>query len=102
MFYYKNGDINYVGEWSQNKRNGCGVGYRTSDGTMHIGKWVENKPENIGARFDKSGNFIDIANYLDGVKHGKCISLDESGNFVISVWENGEKISECVVDDSQN
>lgn len=102
VFYYKNGDINYVGEWSQNKRNGCGVGYRTSDGTMHIGKWVENKPENIGARFDKSGNFIDIANYLDGVKHGKCISLDESGNFVISVWENGEKISECVVDDSQN
>lgn len=102
VFYYKNGDINYVGEWSQNKRNGCGVGYRTSDGTMHIGKWVENKPENIGARFDKSGNFIDIANYLDGVKHGKCISLDERGNFVISVWENGEKISECVVDDSQN
>ena len=69
---------------------------------MHIGKWAENKPENIGARFDKSGNFIDIANYLDGVKHGKCISLDESGNFVISVWENGEKISEYVVDDSQN
>ncbi len=99
VFYYKNGDINYVGEWSQNKRNGCGVGYRTSDGTMHIGKWAENKPENIGARFDKSGNFIDIANYLDGIKHGKCISLNENGNFVISVWENGEKISEYVVDD---
>ena len=102
VFYYKNGDINYVGEWSQNKRNGCGVGYRTSDGTMHIGKWAENKPEDIGARFDKAGNFIDVANYTDGVKHGKCISLDENGSFVISVWENGEKISEYLLDDILN
>lgn len=102
VFYYKNGDINYVGEWSQNKRNGCGVGYRTSDGTMHIGKWADNKPEDIGARFDKSGNFIDVANYTDGVKHGKCISIDENGNFVISVWENGEKVSEYLLDDILN
>lgn len=98
VFYYKNGDINYVGEWAQNRRNGAGVGYRTSDGTMHIGKWENNSPTNYGARFNKDGTFIDVADYANGVKNGKCISLDENGNFYISIWENGKKISEHIIE----
>lgn len=98
VFYYKNGDINYVGEWKENQRSGAGVGYRTSDGTMHIGRWDNNTPTGYGARFSKNGAFIDVADYTDGVKHGKCITLDENGNFYISVWENGKKISEHIIE----
>ena len=98
VFYYKNGDINYVGDWKENQRSGAGVGYRTSDGTMHIGKWENNSPTNYGARFNKDGTFIDVADYVNGVKNGKCISLDENGNFYISIWENGKKISEHIIE----
>lgn len=98
VFYYKNGDINYVGDWKENQRSGAGVGYRTSDGTMHIGKWENNSPTNYGARFNKDGTFIDVADYANGVKNGKCISLDENGNFYISIWENGKKISEHIIE----
>ena len=95
--YYNNGSINYVGNWTDNSRNGGGVGYRLSDGTMHAGKW-DNTPDGYGARFDRNGNLIDVSNYENGVRTGKSVSFDENGNIVVSVYENGEKISEFLVD----
>lgn len=96
--YYNNGSINYVGNWTDNSRNGGGVGYRLSDGTMHAGKWDNNTPDGYGARFDRNGNLIDVCNYENGVRTGKSVSFDENGNIVVSVYENGEKISEFLVD----
>lgn len=96
--YYNNGSINYVGNWTDNSRNGGGVGYRLSDGTMHAGKWDNNIPDGYGARFDRNGNLIDVSNYENGVRTGKSVSFDENGNIVVSVYENGEKISEFLVD----
>ena len=96
--YYNNGSINYVGNWTDNLRNGGGVGYRLSDGTMHAGKWYNNTPDGYGARFDRNGNLIDVSNYENGVRTGKSVSFDENGNIVVSVYENGEKISEFLVD----
>lgn len=96
--YYNNGSINYVGNWTDNSRNGGGVGYRLSDGTMHAGKWNNNTPDGYGARFDRNGNLIDVSNYENGVRTGKSVSFDENGNIVVSVYENGEKISEFLVD----
>ena len=51
-----------------------------------------------GARFDRNGNLIDVSNYENGVRTGKSVSFDENGNIVVSVYENGEKISEFLVD----
>lgn len=96
--YYNNGSINYVGNWTDNSRNGGGVGYRLSDGTMHAGKWDNNTPDGYGARFDRNGNLIDVSNYENGVRTGKSVSFDENGNIVVSIYENGEKISEFLVD----
>lgn len=96
--YYNNGSINYVGNWTDNSRNGGGVGYRLSDGTMHAGKWDNNTPDGYGARFDRNGNLIDVSNYENGVRTGKSVSFDGNGNIVVSVYENGEKISEFLVD----
>ena len=96
--YYNNGSINYVGNLTDNSRNGGGVGYRLSDGTMHAGKWDNNTPDGYGARFDRNGNLIDVSNYENGVRTGKSVSFDENGNIVVSVYENGEKISEFLVD----
>lgn len=96
--YYNNGSINYVGNWTDNSRNGGGVGYRLSDGTMHAGKWDNNTPDGYGARFDRNGNLIDVSNYENGVRTGKSVSFDGNGNIVVSVYENGEKISEFPVD----
>lgn len=96
--YYNNSSINYVGNWTDNSRNGGGVGYRLSDGTMHAGKWDNNTPDGYGARFDRNGNLIDVSNYENGVRTGKSVSFDENGNIVVSVYENGEKISEFLVD----
>ena len=96
--YYNNGSINYVGNWTDNSRNGGGVGYRLSDGTMHAGKWDNNTPDGYGARFDRNGNLIDVSKYKNGVRTGKSVSFDENGNIVVSVYENGEKISEFLVD----
>lgn len=96
--YYNNGSINYIGNWTDNSRNGGGVGYRLSDGTMHAGKWDNNTPDGYGARFDRNGNLIDVSNYKNGVRTGKSVSFDENGNIVVSVYENGEKISEFLVD----
>ena len=31
-------------------------------------------------------------------RQGKSVSFDENGNIVVSVYENGEKISEFLVD----
>lgn len=97
--YYKTGNINYVGNWVENNRSGAGVGYRLSDSTMHAGRWYENKPEGYGARFDKDGKLIDVCNYINGIKNGKSVSFDEYGNIVVSVWENGEKILEKLIQD---
>lgn len=96
--YYKNGSINYVGNWSDNIRSGSGVGYRLSDGTMHAGRWNNNTPDGYGARFDNDGNLIDVCMYENGARKGKSISFDENGNIVVSVYENGEKVSEFIVD----
>lgn len=98
VFYYKNGDINYVGEWQENKRCGAGIGYRSSDKTMHAGKWYDNTPDGYGARFDENGDFIDVSFYKDGIKNGKSVSFDENGNICITIWENGEKISENIIE----
>ena len=95
--YYKNGKINYVGNWDNNNRNGAGVGYRLSDGTMHAGKWKSNIPEGYGARFDGNGNFIDVSMYTEGVKNGKSVSFDENGNVVITIWKDGNKLSEHTI-----
>ena len=94
MCYYKEGSPNYVGDWKEGNRDGRGVGYRLSDGTMHVGKWSENKPEGFGARFDKEGNFLDVCTYVDGKRNGKSVSFDEDGNIVVRLWRDGEKISE--------
>lgn len=96
--YYKNGSINYVGDWANNSRNGCGAGYRLSDGTMHAGNWLDNAPDGYGARFNADGSFIDVCSYSNGVRSGKSVSFDDKGNVIISVWENGEKVSEHLVE----
>ncbi|MBQ1507365.1 MAG: hypothetical protein IIZ36_02935 [Ruminococcus sp.] len=95
--YYKEGKINYAGNWNDGVRQGSGVGYRLSDGTMHAGRWSGNAPDGCGARFDSDGGFIDVSFYKNGVRDGKSVSFDENGNVVISVWKNGELISERVV-----
>lgn len=97
--YYKDGSINYVGDWSRNNRHGCGVGYRQSDGTMHIGKWINNTPDGCGARFTQDGELLDVCMYNNGLRSGKGVSFDENGKIVLSVYENGEKISETVIED---
>ncbi len=97
--YYKNGSINYFGNWADNARSGCGTGFRRSDGTLHTGNWINNTPQGYGARFASNGEFIDLSSYQNGVKHGKSISFDENGNVIISIWENGVKISEKLIED---
>ncbi len=96
--YYKNGSINYVGNWTDNYRNGSGVGYRLSDGTMHAGKWANNSPDGYGARFDSEGNLIDVCEYENGVRCGKSISFDVDGNILVSIWDNGELVSEKIIE----
>ena len=61
-------------------------------------RWDNNTPDGYGARFDRNGNLIDVSNYENGVRTGKSVSFDENGNIVVSVYENGEKISEFLVD----
>lgn len=97
--YYKNGSINYSGSWNENARCGCGAGYRLSDGTLHAGNWLDNTPHGYGARFSSNGDFMDLSSYQNGLKHGKSISFDEKGRVIISVWENGVKISEKLIED---
>lgn len=97
--YYKDGSINYVGNWAQNSRHGSGVGYRQSDGTMHAGKWNNNSPDGYGARFDQNGEFIDVSLYSNGVKNGKSLSFNEFGQVVIAEYENGNKVSERIIDE---
>lgn len=97
--YYKDGSINYVGRWAQNSRHGSGVGYRQSDGTMHAGKWNSNSPDGYGARFDQNGEFIDVSMYSNGVKNGKSVSFNEYGQIVISVYKDGNKVSERTIDE---
>ena len=57
-----------------------------------------NTPDGYGARFDKDGNLIDVCNYKNGVRTGKSVSFDNNGNIVVSVYENGEKVSEFLID----
>ena len=97
--YYKEGSPNYIGDWSDGKRSGRGVGYRRSDGTLHAGKWRDNKPEGIGARFDADGNFLDVCTYVDGKRSGKSVSFDADGNLVVTLWRDGEAVSEKVISD---
>ncbi len=66
---------------------------------MHAGRWLDNKPDGYGARFDKDGRLIDVCNYNKGARNGKSVAFDEDGNIVISVWQNGEKILEKLIQD---
>lgn len=100
--YYKDGTPNYAGAWSDSARNGSGVGFRHSDGTLHVGKWDNNVPVGIGARFDRDGSFLDICGYLDGSRHGKSLSFDNEGRVVLRIYDNGELISERILDTEEN
>ena len=97
--YYKEGSPNYVGDWKEGNRSGRGVGFRQSDGTMHAGRWQGNKPDGFGARFDRDGNFLDVCTYVDGKRNGKSVAFDANGNIVVTLWRNGEAISEKIISD---
>ncbi len=100
--YYKDGSINYVGSWQDGNRHGSGVGYRQSDGTMHAGRWNSNSPNGYGARFTNDGELLDICMYKDGVRSGKSVSFDENGNIIVAVYNNGEKVSEYIIDNEES
>lgn len=100
--YYKDGNINYVGSWQGGNRHGSGVGYRQSDGTMHAGRWNINSPDGYGARFTNDGELLDVCMYKDGVRSGKSVSFDENGNIIVAVYNNGEKVSEYIIDNEDN
>ena len=80
-----------TGEWKDNKRNGFGVGVRSSDGSFHAGTWSNNKPEGVGARFDKYGKLSYIANFKNGKESGLCVEYREDGGITIFKWVNDAK-----------
>lgn len=54
-YYYKDGMLCYSGDWSENLRQGVGVGVSAKDGSMHIGQWSKNRPEGTGVRMTADG-----------------------------------------------
>ncbi len=113
IYYNKNGNIQYNGEWKDGKLNGCGIEYFTqndtyvgefkdgkrngkgtfifSDGSKYLGDWLNEKRHGKGCFISADGSKY-IGDYLNDKRDGEGIEYYSNGDiFFKGLWKKGHK-----------
>ena len=61
VYYYKNGNKKYEGEWRDGNANGKGVGYYENGNKMYEGEWKDGKANGKGAYIKKDLTILEKA-----------------------------------------
>ena len=85
-------DLNYVGEWKDDKMNGQGT-LTEPNGVKYIGEWKDDKMNGQGTEIYSDGDKY-VGEWKDGKKHGRGIIYSYDTNEVKSevVWQNDEQV----------
>lgn len=90
-YYYKDGTLCYAGGWKNDKKDGLGVSFRSSDHALHISNWKDGTPGDYVTLFDKNGNLRYSGKMVNGKKQGAGVTRNlEDGTIFVGKWENGQ------------
>ena len=87
----KDGNLRYGGRIENGKKQGAGVSYNGTDGTVFVGKWLDGQPTGIGSAFDREGNLVYYGAWKDGLRCGRGTEFDKTGAIVFDgEWKDGK------------
>jgi len=89
ILYYKDGSIQYIGEYKNGKTEGFGK-YIFEDGTYYIGQWKDNKRNGNGKEYYNNNYIRYEGEYFNDQKegYGKFVFFD--GAYYIGEWKNDQ------------
>lgn len=68
--------MSYVGNFSQNQRNGMGINFSYDKSLVRIGTWENGSPSDMTSIFDKTGTLIFAGKTLNNKRNGIGISYN--------------------------
>ena len=90
-YYYKDGNLCYVGSWKDDRRDGLGVSFRDSDHALHVAHWQEGQPQGLVSLFDKDGSLRYSGRIENGKKEGAGVMINgQDGTVFVGQWAGGE------------
>ena len=90
ILYYKDGKIEYDGDFIKGKREGKGK-YIYEDGQYYIGQWVNNFKHGKGIEYYKNGTIKYVGDFNNGKLEGYGKYIYEDGEYYIGQWLNNLK-----------
>ena len=90
ILYYKDGKIEYDGDFIKGKREGNGK-YIYENGSYYIGQWLNNNMNGKGAVYYKNGKVMYVGEWVNGKKEGNGKHIFEDGSYYIGQWLNNER-----------
>ena len=90
ILYYKDGKIEYDGDFIKGKREGKGK-YIWEDGQYYIGQWVNNLRHGKGIEYYKNGTIKYVGDFNNGKLEGYGKYIYEDGEYYIGQWLNNLK-----------
>ena len=90
ILYYKDGKIEYDGDFIKGKREGKGK-YIWEDGQYYIGQWVNNLKHGKGIEYYKNGTIRYVGDFNNGKLEGYGKYIYEDGEYYIGQWLNNLK-----------
>jgi len=79
--YYKNGNIQYEGDWIDNNINGKGISYYENGFIEYKGNLIDNKPNGKGIFYYESGYIKYKGYWINGITNG--IIYDENQRILL-------------------
>jgi antitoxin component YwqK of YwqJK toxin-antitoxin module len=97
-YYWKNGNVKFVGNWKNNKRHGKGKIYENNS-LIFNGMWKDNHKNGIGQEFE-NGSLIFDGIWKNDKKNGYGKEYDDVENLIKEgIWEENKFIKEITDDD---
>jgi len=90
ILYYKDGKIEYDGNFINGKREGKGK-YIWEDGSYYIGQWSNNNMNGKGTAYNKDDTIQYEGDFVNGKKEGYGKFIYEDGLYYIGKWLNDKR-----------
>ena len=71
IIFYKNGKINYEGEFANDKKEGNGK-YIEENGDYYIGQWLNDNKHGKGKEYYKNGEIKHEGQFINGKYFDRC------------------------------
>ena len=90
ILYYKDGKIEYDGDFIKGKREGKGK-YFFENGYYYIGEWLNNFMNGKGTVYYNNGTILYEGDWVCDKKEGNGKNIYKDGEYYIGEWLNNER-----------